>query len=123
MRPGVVIAGWQPAFRAIPYSRHTIEIVSVEDVGMHLVTKEHGGVIRGLRHYITVEPLDDRRCRYIDRIEIDAGILTPVTVWFAGELRASSRVLKNGDFGSSGDAKPLVGELRSTREGRCSAAC
>lgn len=80
-RPGDRIVGWVLLFRFIPISHHTIEIRSVDEAAMELLTEEHGGVIRTWRHYIAVEPIDHGRCRYEDRIELDAGILTPVATY------------------------------------------
>ncbi len=58
---------------------------------MKLLTEERGGVIRTRRHYITVEPLGDDRCRCEDRIEIDAGILTAVVAAFTRVFRYRQR--------------------------------
>ena len=48
-----------------------------------LISDEHGGVVRTWRHELVVASIDDTSCRYTDRIDIDAGILTPVIVAFA----------------------------------------
>jgi hypothetical protein len=75
--------GWVFLFRLIPFSRHTIEVASIDDTDMTLLTEEGGGLVRTWRHYVKVDPLTDDTCRYEDRIDIDAGILTPVVAAFA----------------------------------------
>lgn len=50
---------------------------------MTMVSDEEGGFIRTWRHTLTAVPIDDRRCLYEDRIEIDAWILTPAVAAFA----------------------------------------
>jgi hypothetical protein len=44
---------------------------------------EAGGFIRSWRHDIEVEPVDAQRCRYEDRIDIDAGRMTAAVTAFA----------------------------------------
>ena len=75
--------GWAFLFRAIPFSRHTIEVVSIDDATMTLLTEEGGGPVRTWRHYVIVEPLTEHTCRYEDRLDIEAGILTPLVAAFA----------------------------------------
>jgi hypothetical protein len=47
-----------------------------------------------------VTPIDVHRCRYRDRVEIDAGVLTPLVVafarWFYGVRQRRWRVLADG---------------------------
>ncbi|MUM19486.1 hypothetical protein FZI91_01360 [Mycobacterium sp. CBMA271] len=62
----------------IPLYRHTIHVVEVDEETRTVRTNEHGGVLRTWNHTLHVEPAGDRRCRYSDRIEVDAGFLTPV---------------------------------------------
>lgn len=75
--------GWAFLFRSIPFSRHTIEVVSIDDDAMTLLTEEHGGLVRTWRHYVIVEPLEGDSCRYTDRLDIEAGILTAAVAAFA----------------------------------------
>ena len=65
-------------FGLFPSWPHEINVVSVEPRSIH--TDEHGGSIRSWRHTLSFTPLDERSCRYEDRIELDAGPLTPL-VW------------------------------------------
>ena len=69
----------------VPFSQHRISIESIDHDRRVLSTNESGGPIRRWRHLIAVEavPGDDRRSRYTDRIEIEAGVLTPLIAGFA----------------------------------------
>ena len=62
----------------VPAWRHHLTVAEIDDDARVLRSDEHGGVLRSWRHDITVTPLDDDRCGYEDRIDIDAGRLTPV---------------------------------------------
>jgi hypothetical protein len=70
-------------FAVVPISRHTLEVVEVDEEGRRLVTSEGGGLVRAWRHTISVVPTADRACRYTDRVEIDAGRATPLVLAFA----------------------------------------
>lgn len=67
----------------IPFSKHRIRVEQIDDESMTMVSDEEGGIIRTWRHSLTAIPIDERRCHYEDRIEIDAGALTPVVAAFA----------------------------------------
>jgi hypothetical protein len=75
--------GWVLLFGVVPLSRHHIHLVDLDHRTRTLRSNEHGGVIRRWDHDITVEPMTGGRCRYRDRIEIDAGALTPVVAAWA----------------------------------------
>jgi ligand-binding SRPBCC domain-containing protein len=65
-------------FGLLPSWSHQIDVVAVEP---HLIrTEEHGGSIRRWRHTLSFTPVGDRSCRYEDRIDLDAGVLT-LLVW------------------------------------------
>ncbi|MFN3216880.1 MAG: hypothetical protein ACE367_10325 [Acidimicrobiales bacterium] len=82
--PGATVAG-RLRVLGVPFSRHRITVESIDDDRRALQSDEAGGPIRSWRHLITVDevPGDPDRCRYTDRIEIDAGILTPGIAAFA----------------------------------------
>jgi hypothetical protein len=82
-RQGDETVGWLFLFRLIPFSRHTIRVFDIDHDAMTLLTEEGGGLVRLWRHHVSVRAVSDDRCRYTDRIEIDAGILTPIVVTFA----------------------------------------
>jgi ligand-binding SRPBCC domain-containing protein len=70
-------------FGVIPAWHHTIEFVDVDQARRRMVTEEHGGMLRRWRHTIEVEPDGADACRYRDRVDIDAGLTTPVVVGIA----------------------------------------
>jgi ligand-binding SRPBCC domain-containing protein len=82
--PGASVAG-KLRILGVPFSQHRITVESIDDDRRALQSDEAGGPIRSWRHLITVDevPGDPDRCRYTDRIEIDAGVLTPAVVAFA----------------------------------------
>ncbi|WP_051515742.1 SRPBCC family protein [Candidatus Blastococcus massiliensis] len=83
IRPGQRLSGLLWLFGVLPISRHTLEVVAVDEDDHRLVTSEGGGPVRTWRHTISVTPAGDRGCRYTDHLEIDAGAATPVVVAFA----------------------------------------
>jgi hypothetical protein len=44
----------------------------------------YGQLMRVWDHLITLEPTSDGRTRYTDRVEVNAGLLTPFAWFFAG---------------------------------------
>lgn len=80
---GETVVGWVFLFGFVPFSRHHLQIASIDDGDRILRSREHGGLVRQWNHDIEVEPIDDGRCRYTDRIDIDAGFFTPVIVAYA----------------------------------------
>ena len=85
MAPGVEIHTVVRPFGLPPGTPHTFRIVRVDEDAMEIETRESGGVIRVWNHAMKVEPIADDRCRYRDRIEIRAGLLTPL-VWLFASL-------------------------------------
>lgn len=86
LREGERGSGWLWVLHVIPAYRHTIEVVEVDPATRTVRTREHGGVLRQWNHTLHVEPAGERRCRYSDVVDIDAGRLTPVAVAVAGVL-------------------------------------
>jgi hypothetical protein len=85
MAPGVEVQTIVSPLGIPPGSPHTFRIVRVDEDAMEIDTNESGGFIRAWSHSMKVEPIDDARCRYSDRIELDAGPLTPL-VWLFASL-------------------------------------
>jgi hypothetical protein len=83
LTPGVRLSSVLWLFGFVPISRHTLEVVEVDEVERRLVTSEHGGLVRTWRHTLSVAPTGERECRYTDRVDIDAGPATRVVVAFA----------------------------------------
>ena len=77
------IDGWTFLFGIIPFSVHRLQVTVVDAPTRVIETEENGGLVTVWRHHIDVEPLDERRCRYTDRIEVGAGALTAVAAAYA----------------------------------------
>ena len=82
-REGETIVGWVFLFGVLPFSRHHLHIARIDDSTRVLSSREHGGIVRVWNHDIEVTALDDSSCGYRDRIEIKAGLLTPVIALYA----------------------------------------
>ena len=82
-RVGTEITGWTFLFGFLPFSVHTLRVESIDEKTMTLVSDEEGGLLRMWRHELITTPIDEHSCHYEDRIEIDAGILTPLVVAYA----------------------------------------
>jgi hypothetical protein len=67
-------------FCLLPGIQHIIRVVGVDESSCKIVTNEHGGLIRVWNHTMRVEPVSASRCRYTDRIEIDARWVT-LPIW------------------------------------------
>jgi hypothetical protein len=84
-REGESGTGWLLLFHVIPLSRHVIHLVEIDAASHTLRSHEHGGILKVWNHTLRAEPVGDRRCRYSDTVEIDAGRLTGlvagVSVW------------------------------------------
>lgn len=77
---GLVISTRLFFFHVLPGWRHVLRIIRL-DAGKHeLYSNESGGPIKTWNHLIRIEPVAYSRCRYLDRVEINAGILTPF-IW------------------------------------------
>ena len=82
-REGETVEGWVFLFGVIPFSRHTLHVLRINDNAMTFSSRESGGLIRRWNHDIIVVATGDSRCNYRDRIDIDAGIFTPAVVLYA----------------------------------------
>lgn len=82
-REGETVSGWVFLFGFLPFSRHHLHIARIDDEHMTLSSQERGGLIRRWNHDIIVVAGSDSRCTYRDRIDIDAGVVTPVVVGYA----------------------------------------
>ncbi len=76
MRAGEIGTAWLWLFHVIPFSRHTIHVVDIDEDTRSIRTQEHGGLLRAWNHTLHVEALSSARCRYSDTVDIDAGALT-----------------------------------------------
>lgn len=84
--PGMELEGRLLLLGFIPIGRHRIRIESVDETTRCLQTREGSRLLTRWDHEIRVEAVDDGACRYRDRIEIEAGTMTPVVWLFASVL-------------------------------------
>jgi hypothetical protein len=83
---GETVSGPLRLFGVLPVSRHHITLTELDPVRRRLRTHEHGGLIRAWIHDIEVDDHPSGRsdrCRYTDRIDIDAGWATVGVAAFA----------------------------------------
>ena len=80
---GETVEGWVLLFGVLPFSRHHLKVADIDDADMTLRSQERGGLIRRWNHDIVVTPVDDSRCTYRDRIDIDAGVLSAMVGGYA----------------------------------------
>lgn len=114
-RVGDEIEGWTLLFGVIPFSIHRLSIESIDDQRRRIMSDEGGGMIRTWRHELLATPLGDDRCDYLDRIEIDAGVMTPLVAGFAAVFyryrqrrwRALAPLLAAAASAHDGEAAPL----------------
>lgn len=99
-REGETVVGWVFLFGFLPFSRHHLHIALIDESTRTLSSREFGGVITTWNHDIEINPIDATTCRYRDRIEIEAGIMTPVIVvyarWFYRMRQRRWQALANG---------------------------
>lgn len=81
-REGETVSGRLWLFGVLPLTRHTIRVARIDTAQLTLTSDEHGGPIHSWTHDIVLEPLDDHRTRYTDRVTIEAGSVTlPITAF------------------------------------------
>ncbi len=66
-----------------PYLGHVIRFVEVDADRRIVQTEEQGGLVRVWDHRMTMEPHDGGTTRYTDRVQLQAGVLTPFVRPFA----------------------------------------
>jgi hypothetical protein len=82
-REGERVSTWLVLFGVLPVSYHHLEVREIDADAMRMVSREWGGAVRQWDHVISLEQLEDGRCGYTDRIEIDAGRFTTFVAGFA----------------------------------------
>ncbi len=80
---GDQLHGWTFLFGLLPFSKHRLTIESIDDEERRIVSDESGGLVRRWHHEIELTRIDDARSAYLDRIEIDAGVMTWLVAAFA----------------------------------------
>ena len=73
-------------FGLLPAWRHEIRVVRLDDAHREIRTEEHGGPVRTWRHRIAVDDEGWGSTRYLDEIEIAAGVADPVRVGLRAAL-------------------------------------
>jgi hypothetical protein len=77
-----------------------LHVARIDDSTRTLSSREFGGLIRTWNHDIVVTPIDGTSCSYRDRIEIRAGVVTPLIVvyarWFYRMRQRRWRALAKG---------------------------
>jgi hypothetical protein len=71
---GAVPLGWQIV---------KVERPATDGAKQHIRDNGRGALIRRWDHLITIEPAGPQRTRYTDRVEVEAGLLTPLVWAFA----------------------------------------
>lgn len=66
------------AFHLVPVGEHEITVVSIDPVQHVIQTRERSWLLPVWNHMLTVAADGPLRSRYTDRIEFDAGWLTPL---------------------------------------------
>ncbi len=67
-------------YHIIPGWKHRLKIIQLDHLKYELFSNESGGPVRAWNHLIKIEPEAEHTCRYMDQIDIKAGILTPF-IW------------------------------------------
>ena len=75
-------------FGRVPIGSWNIRIVERDDVNLRLRSEESGRGVRRWAHEIRIVDTGPNRCRHTDTVEIDAGLMTPVTAAFARRMYA-----------------------------------
>ena len=82
-REGETVVGWVFLFGVVPFSRHHLCVARIDDSERTLSSREHGGLLKTWNHDIVVRPIDDQRCSYRERIDIEAGAFTSIVGVYA----------------------------------------
>ena len=80
---GETVIGWVFLFGFIPFSHHHLHIAKIDEKERTLSSREQGGLVKRWDHDIIVTQVSPETCSYRDRIDIDAGVVTPVVVLYA----------------------------------------
>jgi hypothetical protein len=76
---------WMWLFGILPMGRQWVGIEEIKLPPGHYGIRDNGtgDLVRVWDHVITIEPIDQGRCRYTDRVDVKAGLLTPFIWTFA----------------------------------------
>ncbi|GIT91860.1 hypothetical protein JANAI62_23170 [Jannaschia pagri] len=88
----------------LPPQPYRMRVVAFDDSAMTLQSEETGAGVRRWAHAITVQPRGAGQCDVTDRLDIDAGLLTPLVATWAriffrhrhrGRLRLVAEALRS----------------------------
>lgn len=82
-RPGTELEGRLWLLGVVPAWRHRLRIVELGETVLR--TEEGGGPVRTWNHTLAFEPRGGEACRYTDRVEVRAGVATPLA-WGVAQL-------------------------------------
>jgi hypothetical protein len=80
---GETVIGWVFLFGFIPFSHHHLHIAKIDEKARTLSSREQGGLVKRWDHDIIVTHVSPDTCSYRDRIDIYAGVVTPLVVLYA----------------------------------------
>lgn len=97
-----------------PSSPHNVQVVRVDEGHGEIETEESGGLVRVWNNRMHVEPVSEAGCRYTDRIQVQAGLLTPLVWLFAVGFycyrqRRWQRWVRVAEVSTEGDAPSDTG--------------
>lgn len=72
-------------FGLIPLWKHELRVIRADPQERITESREDGGPVHTWNHLIKITPLDEQRSRYLDEVEIKAGVLTPF-IWLFAQL-------------------------------------
>lgn len=75
----------------IPAWNHRQHFARVDDENREMLVEEPGTPYEVWNHLMRADVLADRRCRFVDQIEVEAGPLTPI-VWISPSLLCRIRM-------------------------------
>jgi hypothetical protein len=78
-------------FGIVPTWRHWQCFERVDERERELFVRERGGPYRVWNHRMRVEASGAAACRFVEAIEVEAGVLTPL-VWLAARMLCRSRM-------------------------------
>lgn len=93
LEPAALPVGWEEArykvalrlFGFLPMGPQWIVISMEGGNGQPFTVRDngHSPIIRKWDHWIFIEPIGGSSCRYTDRVDVEAGLLTPLITLFA----------------------------------------
>lgn len=83
IEPGQEVTVRVSLFGVMPWQDYFMRVEAMSDAEMWFQSDERGSGVKSWRHRCSVVETPEG-CRLTDEVEIDAGVMTPVFVWWAG---------------------------------------